>query len=267
MLFVSKKVGETMKIGIIGFGTVGQAIYHGFKKINHDVQSYDIVDNEASITSVLNTDIVFVCVPTNSDKDGRCDTSIVDKVINELAFIKYPGVIAIKSTVIPGTSDRLIAEYPDLKICTVPEFLRQDYAKDDFFNNHDVLVVGTNDFNISKTVIDAHGAIPKTVCVVSPTEAEITKYFNNVHNAVEVVFANAMNEMCEKLGADYQKVFGAISNRSNINVGHLKCNAQYRGFGGACLPKDTLAWKQLAQSIGVDVKIFSSICDDNRRYQ
>jgi UDPglucose 6-dehydrogenase len=116
-------------------------------------------------------------------------------------------------------------------------------------------------------VIDAHGVIPKMVCVVSPTEAEITKYFNNVHNAAEVVFANAMNEMCEKLGADYQNVFDAISNRHNIHPGHLKCNDRYRGFGGACLPKDTLAWKQLAQDIGVDVKIFASICNNNRRYK
>lgn len=256
-----------MKIGIIGFGIVGQAIYHGFKKIKHDVVSYDIVDTESSISTVADTDIVFVCVPTNSDTNGRCDISIVDKVVEHLSVIKYLGVVAIKSTVIPGTSDQLTAKYPDLRICTVPEFLRQDHAQNDFFNDHDVLVVGTHDHTIANVVIEAHGAIPKTVCVVSPTEAEVIKYFNNVHNAAEVVFANAMNEMCEKLGADYQNVFRAISNRSNINASHLKCNDQYRGFGGGCLPKDTLAWKQLAQDIGVNVEIFASICNDNRRYK
>jgi UDP-glucose 6-dehydrogenase len=116
--------------------------------------------------------------------DGNCDTSIVNDVVNQLNLQKYVGVVAIKSTVIPGTTDILLDKYPDLKICHVPEFLRQKSALGDFFDNHDVLIIGTHNLEIANKVVQAHRFIPKSVSIVKPVEAEITKYFNNVHNNI-----------------------------------------------------------------------------------
>lgn len=254
-----------MKIGIIGRGTVGDAVYHGLAQVGNDLSHYDIKD-QTSIVDVINTDLVFICVPTDSTDTGHCDVSIVADTVARLDAQKYQGIVAIKSTVIPGTTDRLIAEYPNLRICYVPEFLRQKSAHSDFFDYHDVLIVGAHDNKVANLVVAAHRHIPNSISIIRPVEAEVTKYFNNVHNALEIVFANAVYEMCDKLSADYQEVLGAISKRRNINSSYLKCSKSYRGYEGHCLPKDTLAWKILAKDLGVDVKLFQSLIEDNRRY-
>ena len=255
-----------MKIGIIGFGAVGQAVSNGLLGIGHQLSHYDVKDG-TTIDAVLDTDLLFVCVPTDSTAEGRCDTSIVEQVVGELVVANYYGIIAIKSTVAPGTTDRLLSQYPNASICCVPEFLRQRSADSDFADYHDVLVVGAHNKTTANVVIAAHGLIPRSVASVTPVEAEVIKYFNNVHNAMEIVFANAVHEMCKVLGADYQNVLAAMSKRNNINASYLRCSDYYKGFSGHCLPKDTLAWKILAEDLGVDVGIFKSIIEDNRRYQ
>ncbi len=255
-----------MKIGIIGLGVVGAAIKEGLEQIGQDVSFYDTKFTESAISDVLNTSVIFICVPTNSTVDGHCDTSIVEMVVDQLHTCNYNGVIAIKSTVIPGTTEKLIAQHSNTRICFVPEFLRQKSALSDFQDLHDVLVVGTTRSEVFEIIKDTHGSIPQQIVKVSPTEAEIVKYFNNVHNAMEIVFANAVHEITTKLGANYQNVYNAIIKRNNINPSYLRCSKYYRGFSGACLPKDTEAWAVLAKELGVDVKLFDTIVEDNKRY-
>jgi UDPglucose 6-dehydrogenase len=254
-----------MKIGIIGRGTVGDAVYHGLAQVGNAMSHYDIKDGTC-IKDIFDTEIVFICVPTDATPDGRCDVSIVDDAVQKLHEIKYPGIISIKSTVIPGTTDRLIKKFPDLNLCCVPEFLRQKSAHSDFFDNHDVLVIGTHNPAMSDKITRAHRLIPKSVSIMFPVEAEIVKYFNNVHNAMEIVFANTMYEMCTKLDADYQEVLSALAKRDNINAAYLKCSDFYKGYQGHCLPKDTMAWQVLAKDLEVDVLLFRSIVEDNQRY-
>ena len=73
-----------MKIGIIGLGVVGGAVRQGFQKLGHTVPYYDLVHEDTSLDDVLGTSICYICVPTPSDEEGRCDTSIVRKVVAEL---------------------------------------------------------------------------------------------------------------------------------------------------------------------------------------
>jgi len=254
-----------MKIGIIGLGVVGSAIMQGLQQIGQQVSFYDTKFKDTSIVDVLDSEIVFICVPTPT-VNGYCDTSIIELVIKTLMDNNYTGIIAIKSTVAPNFTQELIEKYNNHKICFVPEFLRQRCAFDDFYAKHDVLVIGTNNSKVFNTVKEAHGSIPVQVIQVSPVEAEVVKYFNNVHNAMEIVFANAVHEMSVKLGAKYQNVYDAMTKRHNINPSYLKCSDEFKGYSGACLPKDTEAWANLAQDLGVDVKLFDAIVNDNKRY-
>jgi UDPglucose 6-dehydrogenase len=255
-----------MKIGVIGRGVVGDAVYFGLAQIGNQLTHYDVKDENTNINAMSDRDIVFVCVPTGSKEDGRCDTSIVEHIVDSLAKIEFCGIIAIKSTVIPGTTDTLIEKYPALCICYVPEFLREKSAHTDFFDSNDVLIVGTHNQAIAEKIIKAHKFIAKTISVVKPIEAEVAKYFNNVHNAMEITFANGVYEMCQLLGADYQEVLNAVSKRQNINISYLKCSDSYRGYAGKCLPKDTQAWMLLAQDLGLNSSLFESIVNDNRKY-
>jgi UDPglucose 6-dehydrogenase len=208
---------------------------------------------------------VFISVPTNQAPNGDCDTSIVESVIDELSVNQYKGLIGIKSTVVPGTSERLSTKYPALRICSVPEFLRAKTALADFMYNHDLLVIGSNreeDFEIVKKI---HGHLPKSVACVKPTEAEVIKYFNNVNHSVQIIFANIAYEVCKKLGVHYDAVYHAISQRECFNPAYLMCNDNLRGFGGHCLPKDTSAWANLVKNLGLPYEMIEAVIKDNEK--
>ena len=254
-----------MKIGIIGRGTVGKAVYEGLNHLGHNMCFFDPAYEGSTLQDVLDADCVFISVPTNQAPNGDCDTSIVESVIAELAQAQYKGLIGIKSTVIPGTSERLSKEHPTLRICSVPEFLRAKTALADFMYNHDLLVIGSNreeDFELIKKM---HGHLPKNVACVKPTEAEVIKYFNNVNHSVQIIFANIAFEVCKKLGVHYEAVYHAISKRECFNPAYLMCNDNLRGFGGHCLPKDASAWANLIKNLGLEYTMIDAVIADNEK--
>jgi len=256
-----------MKIGIIGRGTVGSAVYDGLDFLGHQMSFFDPAYKGSTLADVLEAEVVFVSVPTNQLPNGDCDTSIVENVIEELNVAKYKGLIAIKSTVVPGTSDRLSSAFPDLRICSVPEFLRAKMALTDFTENHDLLIIGSTREEDYEIVKKAHGFYPKHVACVSPVEAEVVKYFNNVHHAMQITFANITAEVCQKLGANYMNVYHAITQRDCINPHYLLSNKNARAYGGHCLPKDTSAWNNLVKKLDIDVSLIQSVIDDNERFK
>ena len=256
-----------MKLGVIGKGIVGSAVYQGLESIGNTMSFFDVAYQDSNIFDIFDTEIVFVCVPTEMTIDGDCDISIVEDVVQNLAEIGYRGLIAIKSTITPGTTLRLQNEFPSINICCVPEFLRSDSAFDDFFKNHDVLIVGTNSVEHHELVVASHGSIPKTSIMVNPSEAEISKYFNNVHHAVQITFANITYEVCKKLGANYDNVHAAITLRECINPHYLKANESLRGFGGKCLPKDIVAWKNLINKLNLNFQLIEAAINDNEKFK
>lgn len=256
-----------MKIGIIGKGFVGGTLYSAFSTLNHEVSFYDPKVEGSKFEDVLDTDSIYVCVPTDSLDFGGCDISIVSDTIEKLNKLKYKGIIAIKSTIPPGTTEYYIKLYPQLKICFVPEFLRERMALKDFIYNQDVLIVGTDDSNVYDKIIEMHGSLPKHRFQLTPNEAELSKYFNNVYNALRVVFANGFYDVCNLMDADYSKILNALSNKYNIDKHYLECNENLRGFGGYCLPKDTAAFNSFVKNLGLDSKIFEVIVEDNKLYK
>ena len=255
-----------MKIGIIGIGAVGETVKIGLEELGHDLRSYDIKDGSV-IEDVLDTEICYICVPTPQSENGECDTSIVDKVIGELHEKSYPGIIAIKSTVKPGTTKSLQEKYENNNICFVPEFLRERCALTDFTQNHDVCIIGTENQSIFNLVKESHGHYPRRFIQTTSTEAEVCKYFNNIYNATLIIFANSFYEICKTLDVDYNKVKSAIVNRDHINDTYLECNKNLRGFGGMCLPKDTSAIASLAKEFNLDVKFFEMLLSENDKYK
>jgi len=253
-----------MKVGVIGKGVVGTAVYEGLKHLGHTVSFFDKKYEGSRVEDILDTDCVFVSVPTNQASNGDCDTSIVESVVAELNERNYAGLIAIKSTVIPGTSDKLASTYPNLKICSVPEFLRANTALADFMHNHDLLIIGSHreaDFDMIKKI---HGHLPKATSCVKPVEAEIVKYFNNVNHSVQIIFANIFYDVCKKMGADYNSVYDAIVKRECFNPAYLMCNENLRGYGGHCLPKDTAAIANLVKDMNLNYSMIDSVINDNK---
>lgn len=255
-----------MKVGIIGVGVVGSAVKHGLERIGHEVVSYDIKFPETTIADILPTELVFICVPTPLTPSGLCDISRVVKVIHELETNSYQGVVAIKSTVTPGTTERL-AKTTSLRLVFCPEFLRERAALVDFVENHDVCVIGTTDAELFKIVAYAHGSLPKKIIQLTPTEAEFAKYFSNIYNALRIVFANEFFEACRAVGVNYTNVKNAMVYRDTIHDVYLDCNESFRGFGGLCLPKDTTAFANYIESLGVDMQLFKLIVEENKKFK
>jgi len=255
-----------MNIGIIGAGVVGNAISKGLSLLNHNVCVHDL-KFKTTIDIVKNTDIVFICVPSPSTETGQCDTSIIESVIVDLNLIEYKGIIAIKTTVIPGFTQQMILKFTKLNLCFVPEFLRERCAFDDFVNNHSLLAVGTHDKWIFHKMIEAHGNYTKEVIMMMPTEAEILKYYSNSLAALRITFSNIFYEICQKLGGDYTKIKDAYVLTKKINDLYLDVNPNLRGFGGPCLPKDTEALVELLKQLELEFDLFESIVKDNKRFE
>lgn len=256
-----------MKLGIIGSGVVGSAVYQGLEQVGNKMSYYDITHHNTSMDNIVDTDIVFICVPTQTI-NAQCDLTHVQSTVAKLDQLGYQGIVAIKSTVLPGTTENLIQKYPELKICFVPEFLRAKSALVDFVDNHDILVVGTHNDNVYKQIVKSHGIIPKNFTMVTPTEAEMVKYFSNLYNALRITFANSMFEVCQKTSADYQRVLQAVTKRQGIPPDYLFCSENYRGFGGECLPKDSQAFESFVKSLGLtNLNLFSTIVNDNKNFK
>jgi UDPglucose 6-dehydrogenase len=251
-----------MKIGIIGVGKVGGAIAYGFQRIGHEVLPHDI-NLGTDIDVVLPAPIVFICVPTPTTDNGRCDIRIVHSVVEELVTARYKGLAVIKSTILPGTTKAWSDSY-DLRLAFCPEFLRERAAFSDFVEGNDVCIAGVYDSQDFKLIKQAHGSLPKAFVMLTPTEAELAKYFCNVYNALRIVFACQFYDVCKDLGADYTAIKSAVVHRHNIEDAYLDANEHLRGFGGSCLPKDTEAFASFVEQMNLNLPLFSTIVNINK---
>jgi UDPglucose 6-dehydrogenase len=254
-----------MKIGVVGKGCVGNAVVVGMSKLGHEVFVHDVKLN-TKLDDILVTDICFLCLPTPGLENGKCDTLLVEQTIAEIKSKAYDGIIAIKSTVEPGTTQRLQDMYKSHKICFVPEFLRERFAEQDFVENQDLCVVGTNSDFIFKIIMGAHGTLARHYEKMRPTEAELLKYFNNTYNATLITLANSFYEICKFFKMDYSKIKNALIKRDQISDNYLDCNEFYRGFGGVCLPKDLKALNYLLEQENIDIRFIKDILMENDKY-
>tara|TARA_A100001391_G_scaffold199915_1_gene183673 strand:+ start:72 stop:869 length:798 start_codon:yes stop_codon:yes gene_type:complete len=253
-----------MNIGIIGVGVVGSACKVGFEHIGHTVKVHDI-KLHTKINDVLDTEICYISVPTPTRDDDSCDVRIVESVVTDLVNLNYKGIIAIKSTVVPGTTERL-SKLLNRQICFVPEFLRERCAAEDFIYNNNVLVIGADTQEQFEIIKETHGSLPVHIVHSKVIEAELIKYFSNTYKAMRITFANTFHKLCEELGAEYDVVKNSFLFHG-LGEGHyLNVNKEFGGFGGMCLPKDTKAMAMLVEKLGLNLSLFRNILDENDKF-
>jgi len=257
-----------MKIGSIGRGMVGDAIFRGLKKLNHEMTFYDPVFKESKMRDILDSDIVFVSVPTLPNEKNECDLTILIKVLDELQTLKYKGVICIKSTITPGTTQNMIEKYNNDKICFCPEFLKERCAYEDFMENNPICIIGTINKNVFEIIKEIHSPICENFKMVNPIEAELTKYMQNVFNTYRVLFANGFYEVCKKNNVEYNSVLDSLLYRKELDAKYMRCDENLRGPSGPCLVKDSLAFNQYVNSLDLKIKpkIFQTIVDEMSLY-
>lgn len=214
------------------------------------------------------SEVCFICVGTPQNQDGSVDLSQVFEVTKEIAQkMKGYKLIVNKSTVPPKTLEKLenlIKENTKepFDICSNPEFLKQGSAIRDFLYP-DRIIIGTNSQKAIKTMKEIYASFLRTsgkLIVMDSNSAEMTKYCANSFLAMKISFMNEIANLCEKTGADIEKVRMGISLDNRIGNKFLFSGI---GYGGSCFPKDTKALIKIGAQNDCEMNILKAVDKTN----
>jgi len=241
------------RIGIVGHGFVGQAVEYAFTHPLVDFNYYDpryetSVDSLADIPAERHPRCFFICAPTPSNDDGSVNSSIVEaSVIKCLSMTD--SLVVVKSTITPESIDRLYSimsrEMVDRFVYN-PEFLTEKNAKADFVNAKFHVMGGTP--LAARELIDVYeifgGCQSDDYRRMTAYEASFVKYSINSYLSTKITFFNQLYDLVNMYGCNYNTIVRAVGADDRVGMGHTRVPGfdGKRGFGGACLPKDTRAF-------------------------
>ncbi len=218
---------------------------------------------------VKNADMVIIAVGTPTHPITKeSDMKYVYAAAAELAqHLGGYTVVAVKSTVPVGTGGE-VAEIiangnprADFDVVSLPEFLREGFAVEDFFNP-DRIVIGTDSDRARAVISKLYSSFEgKTAFLyVSRKSSEAIKYAANSFLAVKVHYINEMANFCEKSGADINEVAKGMGLDTRIGAKFLQPGP---GYGGSCFPKDTTAMASMARNYGVKLTLIETTIEQN----
>lgn len=295
-----------MKISVIGAGYVGLCTAVGFALKGNSAVCVDIDENKVNAINenrplleedgletalrkagrtvtattdmrkaVTDTEITFISVGTPSREDGSIDVSYVENAASQLGAVlrdkKGFHVVAMKSTVVPGTTEGSVARLleknsgkkagKDFGLCTNPEFLREGSAIRDFLEP-DRIIVGVQDEKTKKAMADLYRNFNSVVLFTDLKTAEMIKYASNSFLAAKISVINEIGNICKKLGIDTYEVAKGMGYDKRIGSTFLNAGV---GFGGSCFSKDVQAILEKSTSEGYSATLLKEVLDLNKR--
>tara|TARA_B110000008_G_scaffold264063_1_gene288009 strand:+ start:28 stop:873 length:846 start_codon:yes stop_codon:yes gene_type:complete len=256
-----------MKIGIIGYGFVGKALEAGF---NDDVEIIKIdpkLKTKIKDLKDFNPNAIFICVPTPMGDDFSQDLNILKKVLLEIENLHLKSLIVLKSTVLPDRIQEIEKIFPNFVYN--PEFLREDFAFEDFISSKLIVFGGIKDSTTTlATIYKNHSRCLCTDYVhTDAVAASLIKYTINSFLATKVTFFNELNSLFNKSGTSekWRNFTEAISKDKRIGSSHMEVPGSDGrfGFGGACLPKDTNAFSIYAENVDNKLNILKTVISTN----
>ena len=193
--------------------------------------------------AVGQSEVVFICVGTPPKADGDYDLQYIFASAKQIAkSLKKYTVIVIKSTVPPNTGSKVrkIMQKEtkvSFDIASCPEFLREGSAVKDSLNPSRI-VIGTESNQAQEILLKLHKPIkaPRVLCDV--VSAQLIKYAANAFLATKISYINSIALLCDKIGADINKVSRGLGLDPRIGQAFLNAGL---GYGGSCFAKDTSA--------------------------
>jgi UDPglucose 6-dehydrogenase len=287
-----------MKVVVIGVGHVGLVTSAALAELGHDVTAVDLDTAKIELLrsgkipfhepelddlvarqsdagrlsftaepseAVPDAAVLFICVGRPTTATGDASLTAVEAVGRDVAQYAKSGVaVAEKSTVPPGTADRLRLtigrERPGLTFSVVanPEFLREGHAVRDTLNP-DRIVVGADDASGFEAMRELYRPLTERGIPLIETDcrtAELSKLASNAFLATKVSFANAMARVAELTGADVVRIAEVMGADPRIGPDFLQAGL---GFGGYCLPKDTHTLERIAQRAGYEFGLLREV--------
>jgi UDPglucose 6-dehydrogenase len=251
-------------VGVVGLGTVGGALVEALSLAGRPVIGYDPYLEVGAPELLSGCSPVFVCVPTPTGEDGELDTSAVWKAVRDVEADLEPGtIVAIKSTVPPGTVEALSLDFPLLVFACVPEFLVAARPLETL-TGPDRILVGAETPVAFEVISDVMTMVAPGAPILwlRPIEAELAKLASNAMLAAKVAIANELALVCEGFDVAWTDVQAAVGLDRRIGQDHITVSPS-RGFGGGCLPKDLDGLIAAARSKGYGVPLLSAIRDFN----
>jgi UDPglucose 6-dehydrogenase len=262
------------RIGIIGKGFVGSAVQFGFSPsvgVDADVKVYDKDQNKSTHTLqevVVESDIIFLSVPTPSNLDGTINLDIVEEALNNINVYaaSVDNIILVRSTVTPGSTRKLQDRFPNLRLVFNPEFLTERAANFDFINQTR-FILGGNSNSVKEVSELFRQRFGNSISIVETNfeTAELIKYMTNTFFCTKISFLNDMKLLSDKCGAIWEHAVEGFVRDGRIGHSHLDVpghDGKY-GFGGSCFPKDIQALINYGESVGVDMGVLRAAWETN----
>ena len=216
-----------------------------------------------------NTNICFIAVGTPMGEDGSADLQYVLQVAGQIGkYMKHHMYVIDKSTVPVGTAGKVrkaIQEELDKRgssldfdVISNPEFLKEGTAIEDCFHP-DRIVIGTDNEKAAKVMKEMYMPLVRnseSFILMDIASAEMTKYTANAMLAVKISFMNEISNICERVGADVNKVRLGIGSDRRIGYSFIYPGC---GYGGSCFPKDVQALIKTSADYGYETKILHAV--------
>ncbi|MFH1856637.1 MAG: UDP-glucose/GDP-mannose dehydrogenase family protein [Candidatus Omnitrophota bacterium] len=285
-----------MKICVIGTGYVGLVTGTCFAELGNDVICVDVdarkieklnngicpiyepgleelvkrnaKEGRISFTNDLTkgvekSQVIFIAVGTPPKANGEADLSCVEEVCRNIAkTMKSYRLVVEKSTVpvetgawVKKTLTRYAVNETEFDVASNPEFLREGSAVNDFLKPERI-VIGVESEKAKEILLELYGPLKCPIVVTDIKSAEIIKHASNSFLATKISFMNAISVICEKVGADVEKVAEGMGMDSRIGKSFLKAGV---GFGGFCFPKDLAAFIRIAEKLGYDFGLLREV--------
>ena len=212
-----------INVGIIGCGFVGGALKNWLENNNPECKLFISDPYKGYNDDLSDIDIAFLQIHVPTEDDGTQDLTLMTELIKNLPDVP----VFVRTTILPGTSERLSKD-------------ERTFIED--FNKQ--IMVFTGEQELLTRIF-----VGKKFTVMSPLEAELTKYMHNVFGAYKVTYFNACREYCEKMGADWRKVHTGVLLSGYINDTHTYVpgpDGKF-GYGGKCFPKDVNAFAEMTK--------------------
>ena len=239
----------------------------------------NIAKNRLSFTNdlksaVLDSEVIFLCLPTPQGEDGSADLQYVLGVADDIGkILKESGtgdfkIIVNKSTVPVGTSEKvreMVEKHgvSNFDIVSNPEFLREGFAVDDFMKP-DRIVIGANNqkaFDKMRELYEPFVRQGNPIIEMDTASAEVTKYAANSYLATRITFMNELANFCEKVGANVDLIRKGMGSDSRIGKRFLFAGI---GYGGSCFPKDVNALIKTSTEYDSEINILTVVDKVNK---
>lgn len=264
-----------LKMGIVGHGFVGKAVEYAFY---HPMVDHFLVDPKynTSIDNLIDwkPQIVFVCAPTPQNSEtGFVDASIVEDAVLKLMH-HTPAFVIVKSTVTPDIVDRLYNSIDPNnfdRFAYNPEFLTEKSACEDFVNAEHHVFGGTDKAcDELQQIYDIFSSCKSDKYYrMSACEASFVKYATNAFLATKLTFFNQLRDVVDSFDCSYNMITRAMGADDRIGIKHTRVPGpdKKRGFGGACLPKDTMAFLKFSETRAKKFDLLENVLTINNKYR